>query len=632
MAQQLLKQVRKDLQNYTLECDETGDELGRGSYASVVQLQYKGLKCAGKKIYQILYNQKVENLIARFSEECKMISELRHPNIVQFLGVYFEKNGVPVLVMEYMPTTLSQCLENYGLLPQEVCYSIITDAILGLRYLHEQTTPIIHRDLSANNILLTENFTAKISDLGVAKIVDIPYAKVSRMTRVPGTPCYMPPEALVPNPIYNVSIDIFSFGVLIIHTFSGQWPLPTEAAILDPNKNNQLIPVSESDRRNYYIEIMGESHAMVGLIRSCLNNNPAQRPKAVEIWKQTCEEGASHPPTYKNRLDMLLELIEEKYSKTGKGGGGGGGGGGGRGDSKSRKISQVGKKRPTSVEKKEESQPQWKVKDEDSPQPTWKAKQDPPSPELKAKKEDPPPPTWKAKQEDPPPSPQWKAKKEEPPPPTWKAKQEDPPQPSWKAQQEDPPQQSWKAKKEEPPLPSRKAKKEEPPQPSWKAKKEEPPQPSRKAKQEDPPQPSWKAKQEDPPQPSWKAKKEEPPQPSWKAKQEDPPWKAKQEDPPQPSWKEEKIESPVKEIKEKQPLLAKIKFDFNARDAEELTVSRGDTVEVVEMEEDTQADQWWLVRGRGARKGGREREGKKGREEGGRERERREGEGNGGQN
>ena len=308
------RQARSDLQKYALECEETGKELGRGSYATVIELQFKGLKCAGKKIHRVLYNQQIENLITRFGDECKLISELRHPNIIQFLGVYFEHDNVPVLVMEYLHTTLAQCLDQYGIMPLEICYSILTDIVLGLRYLHEKTPPIIHRDLSANNVLLTENFTAKISDLGVAKIANVPIAMASRMTAVPGTPCYMPPEALVPNPRYNIKIDIFSYGILIIHIFSGTWPLPTEATILDPSNTSRLIPVQESDRRQQYLEIMGTSHPLIDLTRACLENNSTLRPEAFEIWKRVKEVVSQYQPTYPSKLEMFLKLIGNSSS------------------------------------------------------------------------------------------------------------------------------------------------------------------------------------------------------------------------------------------------------------------------------------------------------------------------------
>jgi len=157
---------------------DTGRVVGHGSYAVVKELKFRGLKCVGKKIHDILFNsatpQEQAAMLERFAGECELLSGLHHPCIVQFLGVCFEQGSpLPVLVMEYLHTTLSACLESYGVLPKEITYGILRDVALGLCYLHELSPPIIHRDLSANNVLLTSNMNAKLSDLGVAKILNL---------------------------------------------------------------------------------------------------------------------------------------------------------------------------------------------------------------------------------------------------------------------------------------------------------------------------------------------------------------------------------------------------------------------------------------------------------------------------
>ena len=131
---------------------DTGREVGHGSYAVVKELKFHGLKCVGKKIHDILFNsakpQEQASMLDRFAGECELLSGLHHPCIVQFLGVCFEQGSpLHVLVMEYLHTTLSACLEKYGVLPKEISYGILRDVALGLRYLHKLSPPIIHRDL-----------------------------------------------------------------------------------------------------------------------------------------------------------------------------------------------------------------------------------------------------------------------------------------------------------------------------------------------------------------------------------------------------------------------------------------------------------------------------------------------------
>lgn len=139
-------------------------ELGHGSYATVFELDYMGIKCAGKRIHHLLLrDEKITTITQRFAEECHLLSRIRHPNIVQFLGVYFQQGEIaPILVMEYLHCNLTTCIEKHGILPDEITYSILHDIAVGINYLHHQVPPIIHRDLSSNNILLTPNMTAKI--------------------------------------------------------------------------------------------------------------------------------------------------------------------------------------------------------------------------------------------------------------------------------------------------------------------------------------------------------------------------------------------------------------------------------------------------------------------------------------
>ena len=96
---------------------DTGRIIGNGSYATVKELEFRGLKCVGKKIHQILLvevtPQERAATLQRFREECELLSHLHHPCVVQFLGVYFEDDSqLPVLVMEFLHTTLSDCLSR----------------------------------------------------------------------------------------------------------------------------------------------------------------------------------------------------------------------------------------------------------------------------------------------------------------------------------------------------------------------------------------------------------------------------------------------------------------------------------------------------------------------------------------
>ena len=285
--------------------------LGRGSYATVLELEYVGLKCAGKKIHQQSERQgDASDIIRKFEKECHLLSRLRHPNIVQFLGVCFQEGvQAPILVMEFLPTNLTSCIEKYCILPKEISYSILYGVSLGLFYLHSQIPPIIHRDLSSNNVLLTHNMTAKISDLGVARILDPNPLQVSYMTPTLGTLAFMPPEVIIANPKYNTSTDVFSFGILMIHVFSGKWPEP-QLGQIHAKPGGELIAVTEAERRGVFLRVIGDDHPLIDLIRNCIDNYPPLRPPSSEIRERLAEMVLKFPASFANRVEILRKIEE----------------------------------------------------------------------------------------------------------------------------------------------------------------------------------------------------------------------------------------------------------------------------------------------------------------------------------
>lgn len=302
------------------DVEVSGCELGVGSYSSVLELTYKGMRCAGKRLHRTLYDQGLSigpEILERFGVECELLSQLRHPRMVQFLGLHFEEGcDVPMLVLEFHPYALSDSIEHYGAFPKEISYSILHDVALGLHYLHAHSPVIIHRDLTANNILLTPNMTAKISDLGMAKIINIAPAQMTRrMTVCPGTLSYMPPEALTSNPQYDTKLDCFSFGVLTTHIFCGEWPIGSEYLQPDPKNPGHLYPLTEIQRREKYLKRLGVEHPLLNLVHKCLKNLPSDRPNAQEVLEETKKVASRYPATYENRVEMLNQLKTEREEK-----------------------------------------------------------------------------------------------------------------------------------------------------------------------------------------------------------------------------------------------------------------------------------------------------------------------------
>ena len=263
-------------------------------------------RCAGKKLHhELILNHQAQDsyLVERFLSECLCHSKLRHPNIVQLIGVHIPDSDLPLptIIMEYLPMTLTGCLDKYPSLPPYVESSILRDVAVGLEYLHNQTPPIMHRDLTPNNVLLTSNIEAKISDLGQAKIFNI--SPTMRQTTAPGNMSYMPPEALVSKPSYSTKLDIFSFGVLILHTALHVWPFPNDTI---DTQTHQVQVTSEVERRKVYFEKMDSTSFLTKLAVHCLQNDPTKRPSATELVQSIEKSSPSQP--FANTLEMQLEL------------------------------------------------------------------------------------------------------------------------------------------------------------------------------------------------------------------------------------------------------------------------------------------------------------------------------------
>ena len=115
----------------------------------------KGLLCAGKKIkHSVLSDLDTWDVAEMYLKECRLLSSLHHPNIVQFIGLCLHSSSqLPILVMEKLKSQLHQLLLTYPTIPLILKLSILRDVARGLAYLHPQ---VIHRDLSAKNIATSD--------------------------------------------------------------------------------------------------------------------------------------------------------------------------------------------------------------------------------------------------------------------------------------------------------------------------------------------------------------------------------------------------------------------------------------------------------------------------------------------
>ena len=300
----------------------TGRELGRGAYGTVEEVEIPGATCAAKIIHEALLRMgnedEVRSITEKFVRECCLMSSLRHPHVVQFLGVCFlPSSRLPALVMEKLVVSLHELLEMNPNIPLATKRSVLHDVARGLVYLHSHAPPIIHRDLTAKNVLLNSAMVAKVADLGVARIVDIrPGQLAASLTQAPGTIVYMPPEALEPDTNYDTKLDIFSFGNLALFTLTQVFPVLKAPNYID-RATRRRIARSEIERRVDYIQQIrdkfGQQHVLVSIVEHCLEDLPEDRPSIEEVIRQLEETKTQIPDRYGEMTK--LEVEQENQSQ-----------------------------------------------------------------------------------------------------------------------------------------------------------------------------------------------------------------------------------------------------------------------------------------------------------------------------
>ena len=283
-----------ELQPYIVkDVEQTGKELGRGSYGVVLEVKVEGAICAAKKLHNLLVqsdNEGHQVLVQKFVKEMDLLKQLMHPRIVQYMGLAFlPGTALPLLLMERLDTSLDDTIEAKGKFPISMKQSILVDVASALLYLHGHNPPIIHRDLTAKNVLLTRAMEAKLADLGNAFLVD-PSRLTQTMSKIPGTISYMPPEAFDHQPHYTSKLDTFSFGHLSLYLFTETFPGDLQQPTYY-NENFEHIARSEVERHQIYVdklttELGRDNHPLAILVRECLHNLPDRRPTSEELHQR----------------------------------------------------------------------------------------------------------------------------------------------------------------------------------------------------------------------------------------------------------------------------------------------------------------------------------------------------------
>ncbi|KAJ7943765.1 Lectin receptor kinase [Quillaja saponaria] len=263
-----------------------GGKLGEGGFGGV----YKGLlvnsntEIAVKKVSKGSKQGKKE-----YISEVKIISRLRHRNLVQLIGWCHEK-GEFLLVYEFMPNGSldSHLFERKILLTWEIRYKVALGLASALLYLHEEWEQcVVHRDIKSSNIMLDANFNAKLGDFGLARLVD--HELGSQTTVLAGTMGYLAPECVTTGKASKES-DVYSFGVVALEISCGRRPVEAKAEpsrirmvewVWDLYGKGQILEAVDRRLRMEFDEKQMECLMVVGLW--CCHPDSTFRPSIRQV-------------------------------------------------------------------------------------------------------------------------------------------------------------------------------------------------------------------------------------------------------------------------------------------------------------------------------------------------------------
>jgi hypothetical protein len=202
------------------------EKLGQGGFGGV----YRGfLRDSNSFVAVKRVSKGSKQGLKEYASEVKIISRLRHRNLVQLLGWCHERKEL-LLVYEFMPNgSLDSHLFTQGsLLAWAMRYKVVQGLGSALLYLHEEWEEcVVHRDIKSSNIMLDSDFNAKLGDFGLARLVD--HVKGSQTTILAGTVGYMAPEYLTTGKARKES-DVYSFGIVNLEIACGRKPIKPNAS------------------------------------------------------------------------------------------------------------------------------------------------------------------------------------------------------------------------------------------------------------------------------------------------------------------------------------------------------------------------------------------------------------------
>ena len=227
--------------------------------------------CAANITDQFSVNPSNIKIASKVEQECQIWRDLKHPNILQFLGIVQDPwTNCPIILMELMEQNLTHFLRSSTDIPYHVQVNISNDIAQAMDYLHRKR--IFHRDLTSDNILLNAHYQAKVAGFGKSNILDTATSLTMTLHSA-----FMPPEADLSEPCCSDKSDCFSIGLLLLYIAS---------MILPTTLQTYRTAVPEIDRRKLYIGKVPVFHGFLPVIRDCLKDKSEDRPSAGQLCQR----------------------------------------------------------------------------------------------------------------------------------------------------------------------------------------------------------------------------------------------------------------------------------------------------------------------------------------------------------
>ena len=256
--------------------------VGSGSFSEISQVIWYGSYCAGKRINLFRLSPRVGDSDEAFLGYCERAMTLRHPNLVEFYGVFRPRTTCPILVTELMYCSLRHRINAVAyptLTFIEKC-NIAYSVICALTYLHSISPALSHGNLTPDNILLDQQLRTKVSDAGLARTLSENHSNMLECYKHVGILAYMPPEV---DRDCSTATDVFSFGVVFLEMLCEMYPQPlADPPLPEAGAQNAGLERSQNEieRRRMYLNLIQDQPFCSEIIQHCLSDEPEQRPVA----------------------------------------------------------------------------------------------------------------------------------------------------------------------------------------------------------------------------------------------------------------------------------------------------------------------------------------------------------------